>query len=448
MTVKAKTIFKSRESSQQFLFSKTDTGRIRHKKRKAFVGTNDVLKSAFPDMLVANRFINYALHRLDSIEKFAAMVMRLDQVGPNDEKHTTNEINNELVGVANILNTVCRIENGLWGVIEPGLFGSFFPGKTGPENLKIARSVQKRLEEKTNQTVTIGVASYPTITYTKSEIVDNACKALDHASFFGPNSAVVFDGVSLNISGDKFYENGKIKKATDELKKALLLEPSNVNVHNSLGVCYGLLGNYEPAIDEFKAVISLDPDEHMAYYNLGLVYRLTEQRDQALEFFLKANEINSDVFEVAFQTGKLYLELGNSEKSKPFLEHATVLNPESSAVCRYLGDCYAAVNMPDDAISAYKKAIKQNPHDAAAMSALGYLYGNQGENPDIALMFCRESVTLSPENGLFRYRLGRLYSNQNRFDDALVEYKKAKKFGFDANRDIQEIKDRLVKESF
>ena len=98
--------------------------------------------------------------------------------------------------------------------------------------------------------------------------------------------------------------------------------------------------------------------------------------------------------------------------------------------------------MPEAAISAYKKAIKHNPHDAAAMSALGSIFDDQGENPEITLMFLRESVALSPENGLFHHRLGRHFSNQHRLDDALQEFVKAKSLGYDAAEDIKAIKDR------
>ena len=34
------------------------------------------------------------------------------------------------------------------------------------------------------------------------------------------------------------------------------MDPSNVNVHNSLGVCFGLMGNYEPAIEAFKTAVA------------------------------------------------------------------------------------------------------------------------------------------------------------------------------------------------
>jgi len=182
----------------------------------------------------------------------------------------------------------------------------------------------------------------------------------------------------------------------------------------------------------------------MALFNLGLVHALKKQPERALEFFLNADKINSDVYEVTFQSGKLYFESGDLDKAKLFLERAAKLDPDSAAVHRYLGDCYAAGNLTQDAITAYKKAIRHNPQDAASMSALGCLFDDQGENPEITLMFCRESVGLSPENGLFRYRLGRLYFKQNRLDEALKEYKKANQFGYDAARDIQEIRNRLA----
>jgi tetratricopeptide (TPR) repeat protein len=182
----------------------------------------------------------------------------------------------------------------------------------------------------------------------------------------------------------------------------------------------------------------------MAMFNLGQVHAQRKHPARALEFFLNADKINGDVYEVAFQSGKLYFESGDLEKAKPFLERAARLDPDSGTVYRYLGECYAAGNLTQDAISAYKKAIRHNPHDAASLSALGCLFDDQDENPEITLMFCRESVGLSPENGLFRYRLGRLYFKQNRCDDALKEYQKAEQFGYDASRDIQAIKKRLA----
>ena len=447
MTNGTNAIFQNRGSSRHFLFSKTDTGRVKDVKRKKAVGVNEVLRSVFADLLFGRDFIDHAMKRLESVSQFAALVIGVDQTRQEDESYSNPGALDEHVDVATVIETICREEKGMWGALEPGLFGGFLPNKNESEGLDTARQIQEVLAKKSKQTVTIGIASYPIITFEKYDMIDNARKALDHAAFFGPGSAVTFDGVSLNISGDKLYENGDLQGAIDEFKRALLIDPSNVNVHNSLGVCYGLLGDYEPAIREFETVISMDPAEHMALFNLGLVHTLKKEPEKALEFFLSADKINGEVYETAFQIGKLYFESGDLAKAKPFLERAANLDPVSGGVYRYLGDCYAADNLQQQAISAYKKAIRHNPQDAASISALACLFDDQGENPEITLMFCRESVGLSPENGLFRYRLGRMYTKMNRFEDALKELKKAEEFGYDADRDIQEIKSRLAAKS-
>jgi len=445
MTARNKALFHSRGSARHFLFSKTNTGRLKDVSLKQVADARRILQSAYPDLLSDQEFMDYAQRVLASDNRFSAVVIRLDQNGREQAASDDPAHEDGLLDVAQILDEVCREQNGIWGTLESGLLAGFFPDKNGPQTMDLTRRIQTGLKEKTQKTITAGVAEYPTITYQKSEILQNAAKALDHATFFGPDSAVAFDGISLNISGDKLYEKGEIQGAVAELKTALELDPANVNVHNSLGVCFGILGDYEPAIAAFKAAIALEPEEYMALYNLGLIFSLTDKRDQALELFLKADKINGDAYEVAFQTGKLYLDLGDLEKARLYLERAADLAPEAGAVYRYLGDCRAAANMPQEAIAAYRKAIKLNPRDAASLSALGCLFEAQGENSEITLMFCRESVELAPDNALFRHRLGRLYSNQNRLDQALSEFEQACKLGYDAADDIKAIEKRLGK---
>jgi len=446
MTSDKKTLSLTQGSASHFLFSKTDTGRLKEIKKTEIIDANEAVRSAFPDMRSGSNFIDYANQQVGTIDQFSAMVIRPDQVTENNSQAKLPKGNDGHVDVAGILDRLCRRENGLWGTLEAGLLGSFLPARNGSDSIELARELQTRLVEETGKTVTIGVASFPTITYKQPEIINNARKALDHATFFGANSLVAFDDVSLNISGDKFYEKGELQEAINEFKLALELDPNNVNVHNSLGVCYGLQSRYDSAIAEFQKAIATDPGEYMALYNLGLVHLLIEQGDRALEYFLDAYKINGNNFEVAFQTGKLYFETGNFKKCRPYFECAAELEPESGQVFRYLGDCYAADHMPEAAITAYKKAIKHNPHDAAAMSALGSIFDNQGENPEITLMFLRESVALSPENGLFHHRLGRHFSNQHRLNNALQEFLQAKSFGYDAAEDIKAIKDRIKAE--
>jgi tetratricopeptide (TPR) repeat protein len=439
MTRRGHELFHSRSSSRQFLLYNTDAKPEDNKTKDVPLLDSNLLSKTFPDILFGETFINYALSELEPATKFEAMVIRIDDISSDDKKTAKNHSSDLWVDVAKTIDTLCKRDNGIWGQLEQDRFGCFLPDQKETSGLKLAENIQKNLAGLRKETVSIGLAAYPTINFSKAQTLDNARKAIDHAEFFGPNSTVAFDAVSLNISGDTLYQKGKVDEAIKEFKAALMLDPANGNVSNSLGVCYGVLGDYGKALEEFEKAIQYNPEEAMAFYNAGIVNMLTEKRDKALEYFLTADSKEEDIFEVSFQIGKLYLELGQPEKGKIFLEKAVKIRPDSGPAFRYLGECFAAMNMTDEAVSMYKKAVRQNPNDAHSLSALGYLFDLQGENPEITTIFCQQSVDISPENGLFRHRLGNLYLKRNQLEDALEQFQRADELGHDSKALIKQI---------
>jgi tetratricopeptide (TPR) repeat protein len=447
MTQQKTKLFHNRSSVNEFLFYKTDAT---PQKDPAEVlssdETNRILK-AFPNIPVGKTFIENAIARFETIEKFESMVIKIDRLNHEGSETAGNDQIDIWLNVANVIDTICRLKNGMWGRLDQGMFGCFFSTTNQTSPLEFAQNIKKIFAESTDETISIGIASYPTLNFTRSQIIDNAGKALTHAEFFGPNSIVSFDAVSLNISGDNLYQNGDIHGAIAEFETALLLDPSDVNIRNSLGVCYGALGDYGKALKEFKAALKLDPDAVMVLYNIGLVKMLTGKNAEALKYFLDADKKKEeDIFEVAFQVGRVYLDMGKSEMAKEFLEKAVTLNPESWPALHSLGECCTALNMTDEAISAYKKAIRKNPNDAESLSAIGCLFDLLGENPEITTIFCQQSIDIAPENGLYRYRLGNLYLKRNQLEDALIQFQKAHELGFDAREMIKKIK-KLMKDA-
>jgi tetratricopeptide (TPR) repeat protein len=443
MTHKNPELFHHRSSSRQFLFCKSDSMPKDDKVEDISGLKYSRLSKLFPNILGGKHFVDHAMAVLGASTKFEAMTVKIDTIHSQD-KTIPMEIDIDLLAdVAKAIDAICKNQNGLWGQLDHDTFGCFFPGKNQTSPLKLADKIKNRLSELRNETVSIGIASFPTINFNKDQIIDNARKALDHAVFFGSDSTVLFDSVSLNISGDTLYQKGDIHGAIKEFNAALMLDSSNVNVHNSLGVCYGVLGDYEKALEEFEEAIRLDPEEAMALYNAGLVNMLTDNSDKALEYFFAADRKESNIFDVAFQTGRLYLKMGKPEQGKKSLEKAIKLNPESGLALRYLGECCAAMNLTDEAVSIYKKVLRQNPNDAESLSALGYLFDLQGENPEITTIFCQQSVDIAPENGLFRYRLGNLYLKRNQLEDALEQFQKADDLGHDSKELIQRVQNLI-----
>ena len=433
------------ESARHFLYSKAEVDDLPKKQiRTPASSIQAAVQSIYPALLTGHAFLEHSAQHLSSANSCACAVIQIDTDGRSDFARTKSEQTGAYQTAAKGIDELCMEHNGTWGLVESSLYGVFIWGKKAHEFLKLIQKFQDTLKKQTDTTASAGIAECSKLNDKPAEVLIRALKALDHASFYGPNSAVIFDAVSLNISGDILFDKGDIKGSIEEFRQALKLDPSNINVHNSLGVCYGLRGDYKKAKLEFIAAIKLDSTEVMSRYNLGFTNMLEGNRQKALDLFLKAYAINQNVFEIAFQTGRLLMEMSQPEKGKKFLEHALGLKPQSAAVFRYLGECHTSIGQIDDAIAAYKKAIKQNPSDAASLSALGFLFDKQGENPEISMMFCQESVKLSPENGLFRYRLGQLYLKQNRLDDALKEFKKADSLGHDASEYIKKIQNQLT----
>jgi len=430
----------SQISNQQFLLAQTDT----HGGPDAIMTNEGVpepsdsvetpptsqLAKKFPSVLAGEDFLNAAMAFVGEAGSFVAAMVRID----NSHQIINPAHVMTLLGAA--LDKLCKKASGIWGIAGYDALGCFFPGKDEKKCLAMLAALRKHLAGKCTETVSVGLAVYPMLSYDKRQILDNARKALDHAEFFGPDSCVAFDSVSLNISGDKYYQAGDIERAISEFNMALSLDKDNVNVHNSLGVCYGIKEDLDKALHEFKAAIRLAPKEIMAIYNAGYVYFLKKEYTTALEYFLKAERIDSSVFELAIQTGRIYLELNQPENAKKYLETATTLNPKSAAGFRLLGDTYALIDRISDATTAYKTALKLNPENAEALSALGYLYEMQMKNAEIALMFCLQAVGIDPGNGLFQYRLGRLYFNRNQIEVALDAFQKAKELGYPADEYI------------
>jgi tetratricopeptide (TPR) repeat protein len=426
-------LFYKQSAKQDFLLSKTE---LKPKTAKTRSGVskdvkNELLKS-FPGVLFGKQFVEQTPAQLGAAVNFGALVIRIDNFNSQDPGTPRSSGAGVHTQVAKIIDRLCGREKGTWGLLEIDIFGCFFAESDATSTQNLGHRLKKSLSKNRNETVSIGIAVYPTIHFKNNQILENARKALDHAAFFGPDSMVLFDAVSLNISGDKLYDQGKVKDAAAEFRTAILLDPTNVNIRNSLGVSYGVLGDLDNAQAEFKIAIGLDPKEVLAVYNVGLVNILLGNHTQALESLLEAGRLDSEIFEVTFQTGRVYLGLEQPQKAEKFLKKALQLRPASGPAFSCLGECYAALGMNAKAVVAYKKAIKQNSNAA------------EGESLEIATLFCKQSVDIAPDNGLFRHRLGRLYLRADQPEDALIQLKEATRLEFDSTAYIERIENRRV----
>ncbi len=274
-------------------------------------------------------------------------------------------------------------------------------------------------------------------------MLENARKALVHTGFFGSNTQTLFDAVSLNISGDRLYGSGRMDAAVQEFRRALTLDPNNVNVGNSLGVCYAQMGKFQEAVAQFSRVSRLEPNDFMSQYNLGCALQSLERRSEAERAFSRAAELEPDNATVYVQLARLSREQNRLDDALDHLRRTVKLKPDWAQAWRLLAECFLEQGNDDEAMNAFKKALKINGNDAAALSGLALLYGLGEANLEIALSLARRSVALEPDNPLFVQRLAELCLQNRELDEALAECKRAVSMSPE-DRKIRQLHEKII----
>ncbi len=359
-------------------------------------------------------------------EKFLCTVIKQTfPKGKNVKDNNKKNVKQKISQTADVfLSKLSREKHGLWDRINNHIFVIVIGYLDINNEEELIQFIRKTLNKISNSSIALGLAKFPFLEFTKKDTFYNAVKALDHGAFLGKESTVFFDAVSLNISGDRLYYMGETEKAACEYKKGLEIENNNINLTNSLGVCFGMMQKLELAKKEFKKVMALDSNEFMAVYNTGLIYEIMGDRGKALEYLCRASRINNKIFEVELTAGTLFYKAKKFEYALYHLKNAIELNKKAGTPFRISGDLFLEKGENEKAVQSYKKAIKLNPLDAGALSGLAAAFEIQNKNLDIALGFARQSVSMEPCNPVFRSRLNKLYSKKEINNIVHIEFEK------------------------
>jgi tetratricopeptide (TPR) repeat protein len=343
---------------------------------------------------------------LKEMEKFSLIIGRMDDYSDRLKlwgERSLLEIQKEMN-----FNIEERLPAGaLIGPYGRDGFILFLPETVRGEAELWARNVMDHLQQTLNLSLSLVLADYPCAPFHKGEILDNAIKALDHLNFLEPGSLVVFDAISLNISGDKLYNHGDITGAVREYERALTLDPNNINVLNSLGVCQASLGQLDRAMESFQKVLTLSPDDFMASFNLGFAYVRQKMSQQAISIWEQLAQKNKVTFELAYHLGRTYREQGNFSQAAFWLKKAEETPDKKGFIYRVLGENEESLGKSKEALIYFKKALKVNPQDAFSLSSLGALYLKQGESIKVALSLCQQATHLEPGKGVYWLNLGK-----------------------------------------
>nr|WP_320191049.1 tetratricopeptide repeat protein [uncultured Desulfobacter sp.] len=347
-----------------------------------------------------------------SQKTFTTTAIQIDPAAPEDVIDKANEV------FHNCFHSVLDEDRGIWECLDPftAIFG-FWDYQTPEQGNKLLNLLNKKISQALNIELIMGTICFPFHYFPVEEMAGCALKALDHAAFFGPGHAVAFDGLTLNISGDRLFALKKIDAAITEYEKGLSIAPTNINLLNSLGVAFGVDGYLDKAIEFFEKARNINPEEVMVIHNIALVHRINGNNDSALAYLKKAHGINPDIFEIELLLGYLLSKEKKFDDAMTHLDAAIGLKPESGTAFRIKGQIFIEKEDAPGAAAQFNQAIKLNPNDPEALSGYARVMAFQKKNLPIALSFAKKSLDLDPENKRYQQYLEEIQNLQAQIEE-------------------------------
>ena len=131
-----------------------------------------------------------------------------------------------------------------------------------------------------------------------------------------------------------------------------------------------------------------------------------------------AELLATDSYDDMVRAAEVYQRLERHREAIPILERALRLEPDSTQAMFWLGASYERSGREPDAETVLQGLLDIDPDFAPALNYLGYMWADQGENLEKALLLVQQAVALDPENGAYIDSLGWAHYQLGQYDEA------------------------------
>ncbi|MHC4111046.1 MAG: tetratricopeptide repeat protein [Planctomycetota bacterium] len=170
-------------------------------------------------------------------------------------------------------------------------------------------------------------------------------------------------------AGNAFFKQGEADNAIAEYRKALKINPHNVQAHLKMGfLLCNVLGNVEEGVAHLTRALELDPDNAFAHHDLGMALLPQKKFEQAVKHLSQALQHMPEGVDKQYNAVAMHHNLGLAlfycrkfKESTVHLYQAVRLAPDNGKIHYDLAAALASVGNSDDALSHYSKALSLKP---------------------------------------------------------------------------------------
>lgn len=202
-----------------------------------------------------------------------------------------------------------------------------------PQNREHFRRNDKKRRNAVIGIILIAIFAYGVGTVSRNTIWRNGLTLWGDAVQKAPNRARPRTNLAMALA-----DAGETRRAIDELRIALSIDPYSYEAHSNLGTIYSREGEYDRAVEQFQLAIATFPDPFnpppmevmnvaRAFYNMGLAYQQMGRFNSALQAYDKAIRVAPQMGEAYSNMGTVYSAMGRHAEAEMSFKKALSINP-------------------------------------------------------------------------------------------------------------------------
>lgn len=228
---------------------------------------------------------------------------------------------------------------------------------------------------------------------------------------------VIFD--NLNQSQD----------ALEEFKQVQRLDSGADVINLRIAVNYIKLDKKAEAIEELNRALLNNPDNLEARTLLAFLYTATGEQQLAeiqYELILKqASKESPQNLEVQQYLGQLYFQQRKFDKAEERFSAILKTEPKNIDARLYIGLIYDETGRRKEAIKEFKDILEIEADNADVLNALGYIYAEESINLDEAEELINKALEQYPQNPAYIDSLGWVYFKKSQLQEAKEKLEQA-----------------------
>ena len=223
-----------------------------------------------------------------------------------------------------------------------------------------------------------------------------------------------------------FFEQAKIREATQEMRQALLYDHASPMLHVTLGGLYARQGLWRLAVKESKQALVLAPQSVPALMLKAAGLGWANQYAKAIEVYRNIIQLDPKNITAYSQIAKIHIEKGEKKQATQALEEMVTANPESAEGFRHLGQLAFEQGDEKKAEQYFRRCLQIDPSDPRTTHTLTGLLEQQGRYKEAIQVFI-EALESRPEDPYYMAYMARLYlkDGDNDAANAYIEQMRA-----------------------